>query len=180
MRLHLEKLASVGVAAAAAVVAQPELSETIAEVAPVAALEEPTAQMAVIGVAAFVPTVLVLGWLRRLVFGPRLPKGSDRASRQEPSTVESSDEVDRFGVTWEVLEGHEGDPDDVYAYAEDPTCPECGADVVPETKEGRVGGDTEIWQCPDCGYTTERPGSHLFHEHEAVEKMVDERREAAA
>jgi ribosomal protein L37AE/L43A len=123
--------------------------------------------------------VIVLTWLRRLVFGPRIPGSSNHASRSRPDDVESREEVERFGVDWEVVTGHGASAADQYAYAEDPKCPDCGTDVVPETREGRLGGETEIWRCPSCGYTTERPADHLFHEHGAVERIVDGRLRAA-
>jgi ribosomal protein L37AE/L43A len=92
---------------------------------------------------------------------------------RRPEHVESTWTGERFGVNWNVIYGKWRRTGDAYAYAEDPLCPECGTDLMTDTKSRRVRDDAKIWKCPGCSFTQQRPSKFLYEEKDAVERMAE-------
>jgi ribosomal protein L37AE/L43A len=92
---------------------------------------------------------------------------------RRPEHIDSTWSGERFGVNWRVLYGKWRRTGDPYAYAEDPLCPDCGTDLMTDTKSRQVRDDAKIWKCPGCSFTQQRPSKFLHEEKEAVERTAE-------
>jgi ribosomal protein L37AE/L43A len=101
------------------------------------------------------------------------PHFSSISQRRKPEFVESRYKIERFGVLWDVLYGKKRRLGKIYAYAKDPLCPRCAAELMRDTDENYIRSNDKIWKCPNCSFTQRRPSDFLYEEKEAVEKMAE-------
>lgn len=147
--------------------------ENVTDISPLTVLNSQLVQFGLIVILAYVVLSTIIGWIQKLLRGSPEPFFTTVTPRRKPNFIDDAYKVDRFGVKWEVLYGRRGPTGDRYAYAENPLCPECGAELMDDTVRRRVRSDKEIWKCPGCSFTQKRPSKFLYEEKDVVEKMAE-------
>ena len=147
--------------------------ENVTDISPLAVLNSQLVQFGLIAVLAYVILSWIIEWIQNLLRESPRPFFSVSSPRREPKFVDSAYEVTQFGVDWRVLYGRRIPTGDQYAYAKQPLCPECSAELMDDTVRKRIRSDKEIWKCPSCLFTHKRPSKFLYEEKDAVEKTVE-------
>lgn len=174
MQISLDEILTAVLAILLAGLLQSYLPETLTEVEPLALLNDPLAQVAIIALGAYlVLSPVALRIRRRLNTRRRTAHFGVIGRRVKPTRIDSSWEAEKFGVTWPVLYGRRTITGDPYAYAEDPRCPRCETELMTDKKTRKVRSDKPIWKCPGCGFTKARPKGFLYEERDAVERTVE-------
>ena len=176
MEISVDEIVTAAAAILIASLLQPLLPETITDIDPLTFLNNPYLRVVLIAIIAFALLWWLLSWARN-TFGNSGSGGRSAAfvatARGKPRRDVSEWEVDKFGVKWRVLHGRQRSLGDAYAYADSPVCPECGTDLMTDTKSRRFRDDKPIWKCPGCGFTQGRPSRFLYEESDAVEREVE-------
>lgn len=169
-----DRLAVIAVAIVFAGFLQPFLPTPLTDVASLSLFNDPLIQVAVIANVAYLVLASVVARFSSSESAWRSTPSIDSAEpREPPSTVESTWEGVRFGVTWSVQYGHRPGVAAPYAYAASPRCPACDADVATDVEPRMLRRPKPIWRCPVCRFTTQRPRRHLGEERDAVQRAVE-------
>jgi ribosomal protein L37AE/L43A len=147
--------------------------ENVTDISPLVILNSQLIQFGLIVILAYVILSWIIGLIQKSLSSSFEPFFTTVTPRRKPEFVDDRYEGSRFGVNWEVLYGRRGYSGERYAYANNPFCPECGAELMEDTVQKRIRSDREIWKCPGCTFTQKRPSKFLYEEKDVVEKMVE-------
>jgi len=145
----------------------------ITDISPLTVLNSPLVQFGLLAILTYVLLTALVDWLRKLLTSSYTPSFTVVTPRRKPEHIDTTWDVSRFGVDWSVLYGRKRYRGERYAYAMNPLCPRCNAELMEDTMYRRVRSDKEMWKCPGCSFTRRRPSKFIHEEKDVVEKMVE-------
>jgi ribosomal protein L37AE/L43A len=173
MDIGLEEIITAIIATVVARLLLLQIPEHVTDIQIVQILNDPTVQFVLLAVVAFYVLSRILTWIRRKLRGTRTPFFEVVSPRREPTRVDDRFEVEKFGVKWPVIYGRRTVTADRYTYAENPRCPECATELMEDENKRRIRSNEQLWRCPGCGFTQERPRTWIYKENKAVEKDIE-------
>ena len=149
------------------------LPKNITDISPLTALNSPLVQFGLLAILAYAILSILTDEIQKLLINSHRPSFVSVTPRRKPEHIDTTWDANRFGVDWCVLYGRRRYRGERYAYAMNPLCPKCGAELMQDTVHRRVRNDKEIWKCPGCSFTQKRPSKFIREEKEVVEKMIE-------
>jgi len=134
------------------------------------AVNNPLVQLILIAIIVYAAITSGLRWLANLLSkdesrGPYTPY-----SGSKPETATIVGELRHKGVNWPFIWGETRGQ--YHGWVDHPNCPRCGNGLDSETNYRRIRPNQPIWECPACGFTTDRSG--VTEQRESVQKIVEQ------
>jgi len=134
------------------------------------AVNNPLVQFILITIIIYAAITKGLRWLADLLSkdegrGFYTPYGGSR-----PDTGTIVGELRHEGVNWPFIWGETRGR--YHSWVDRPNCPRCGNGLNSETNHRRIRADKPIWECPACGFSTER--RDVTDQRRSVQKIVEQ------
>lgn len=135
------------------------------------ALNNPLAQLLLLVIVIYVLISGAVSWVTRLLSKERETRVSISPYRgSKPDTRTVVGEIRYSRVNWPFLWGETRGR--YHGWVDRPNCSACGTGLSSDTIHRRVRSNKTIWECPACGFTTDRGG--VIEQREAVQQIVEQ------